>query len=70
MLAMTLRTLRDFMPVIQIKLEDGQVTDVAGLTPEIAVEVFNYDVDKFEKHLLSRDENGSSCEIKEWHAPE
>jgi hypothetical protein len=58
------------MPIIQIRLEDGQVTDVAGLTPEIAVEVFNYDVHKFDERLLSADENGSSCQIKEWHAPE
>lgn len=58
------------MPIIQISLEDGRVTDIVGLTPEISVEVLNYDVDKFEKRLLSEDENGTSCEIKEWHAPE
>jgi hypothetical protein len=58
------------MPIIQISLEGGKVTEIVGLTPEIAVEVFNYDVDKFESRLLSHDENGASCEIKEWHAPE
>jgi hypothetical protein len=58
------------MPTIQLKLERGQITDVLGLTPEIAVEVFNYDVDKFEEKFISEDENGTPCEIKEWHAPE
>jgi hypothetical protein len=58
------------MPIIQIRLAEGQVTDIVGLTPEIAVEVFNYDVGKFENRILSRDESGASCEIKEWHAPE
>jgi hypothetical protein len=52
------------MPTIQIRLEDGRVTDIVGLTPEIAVEVFNYDVHKFENRLISHDENGTPCEIK------
>lgn len=52
------------MPIIQIRLQDGRVTDVVGLTPEIAVEVFNYDVDKFEQRLISHDENGTPCQVK------
>ena len=58
------------MPIIQLRLEHGRIIEIVGLTPEIAVEVLNYDVDKFENHLISHDEHGTPCEIKEWHAPE
>jgi hypothetical protein len=58
------------MPMIQLKVERGQITDVVGLPPEIVVEVLNYDVEKFEEKFLSVDEDGTCCQIKEWHAPE
>ena len=58
------------MPKIQIKLEHGIVQAVDGLTPEIAIEVYDYDVEKYDDQKLSTDEQGQACEIKEWHAPE
>jgi len=58
------------MQNIQIKLEHGIVQAIDGLTPEIAIEVFDYDVEKYDTRKLSTDENGQACEIKEWHAPE
>jgi len=57
------------MQNIQIKLEHGIVQAIDGLTPEIAIEVFDYDVEKYDTQKLSTDENGQACEIKEWHAP-
>jgi hypothetical protein len=65
---MTSRTPLDLCPFkSDCKIDE---CGIVGLTPEIAVEVYNYDVDKFEKHLISQDENGTACEIKEWRAPE
>jgi hypothetical protein len=58
------------MPTIQIKLERGTSQSVEGLTPAVAIEVFDYDIDKYESNQLSTDENGKTCEIREWHAPE
>jgi hypothetical protein len=58
------------MPKIQIKVEHGIVQAVDGLTPEIAIEVYDYDVEKYDDQKLSTDEHGQACEIKEWRAPE
>ena len=58
------------MPKIQIKLEHGIVQAIDGLTPEVAIEVYDYDVEKYDDQKLSTDEHGQACEIKEWHAPE
>jgi hypothetical protein len=57
------------MPKIQIKLEHGIVQAIEGLTPEIAIEVYDYDVEKYDDQKLSTDEQGQACEMKEWHAP-
>jgi hypothetical protein len=62
---------QDFrMPKIQIRLEHGIIQAIDGLTREIAIEVIDYDVEKYDSKNLSADENGKACEIKEWHAPE
>ena len=58
------------MPKIQIKLEDGMIQAVDGLPPDFAIEVFDYDVEKYQPQHLSQDESGRACQIKEWHAPE
>jgi hypothetical protein len=58
------------MAKIQIAIEQGKVKDVVGVPVEIVVEVLNYDVDKHDPKVLSKDENGKPCEIKEWRAPE
>ncbi len=58
------------MPKILVRFERGQVTEISGLPPEIAVQVLNYDIEKLEPKVLTHDENGKPCEIKEWHAPE
>ena len=57
------------MPKIQIRLEHGIIRSIDGL-PEIAIDVPDDDIDKYENAALSADENGCACEIKEWHAPE
>jgi hypothetical protein len=58
------------MPNIQIRLEQGLITAIEGLPTDIAVEVFSYDVAGSHPNRLSKDEDGTICEIKEWHAPE
>jgi hypothetical protein len=58
------------MAKIQIAIEQGKVKDVVGVPVEIVVEVLNYDVDMHDPKVLSKDENGKPCEIKEWRAPE
>jgi hypothetical protein len=59
------------MTKIQIRLENGVIQAIEGLPTDVAVEVFDYDVDKYQRnHQLSQDENGRACDIKEWHSPE
>ena len=58
------------MPKIQIKIEHGMIQAVEGLTPEVAVEVLDYDVEKYDGKSLAKDESGKACAIKEWHAAE
>lgn len=58
------------MPNIEIIVKEGKIAAIEGLPPDIAVEVFNYDVAKRDLARLSKDEDGKTCEIKEWHAPE
>lgn len=58
------------MPNIEIKVKQGMITAIEGLPPDVAVEVINYDVANRDLTRLSKDEDGKSCEIKEWHAPE
>jgi hypothetical protein len=58
------------MAKIQIAIEEGKVRDVVGVPVDVVVEVFNYDVQEHDPKVLSIDENGKLCEIKEWRAPE
>lgn len=58
------------MPKIQIRVEKGIIQSIDGPTPEIAVELLDYDLEKYPTASLSTDENGQPCEIKEWHGPE
>jgi hypothetical protein len=58
------------MTKIQIAIEAGKVKHVVGMPVEIVVEVLNYDVEKHDPKMLSKDEEGKLCEIKEWRAPE
>lgn len=58
------------MPKIQIRIEDGTIRQIDGLPTDLAVEVFNYDIENLDRKGLSLDENGKACEIKEWYAPE
>jgi hypothetical protein len=34
------------------------------------IEVRNYDLDGVGEKLISKDENGRPCHVREWHAPE
>lgn len=58
------------MAKIQIAIEEGKVQNATGVPVEIVVVVLNYDVEKHDPKVLSKDENGKLCEIKEWRASE
>ena len=58
------------MPKIKIKLERGAVISVEDIPPDIVLEIFDYDVEKYRNKQLSADENGKLCDIREWHSPE
>ncbi|HTZ47456.1 MAG TPA: hypothetical protein VMH20_07685 [Verrucomicrobiae bacterium] len=58
------------MTKIQIRLENGMIQAIDGLPTDVAIEVFDYDIHKYQSRPLSEDEHGRACDIKEWHAPE
>ena len=58
------------MPKIKIRVEQGAVTSIEDIPPDVVLEILDYDTDKYAKAQLSADENGKLCDIREWHAPE
>jgi hypothetical protein len=55
---------------IVVRIEVGKVIAIEGIPVDIVVEVRNYDVQSLPAQLLSRDDDGRRCEVKEWRAPE
>jgi hypothetical protein len=53
-----------------VRIELGKVIAIEGIPVGIVVEVRYYDVQSLPVHLLSRDDDGRRCEVKEWRAPE
>jgi hypothetical protein len=53
-----------------VKIEDGMVQTVEGIPADVTIEVCKYDVSAVDEKMLTKDENGKSCGIREWHAPE
>jgi hypothetical protein len=58
------------MAKITVKIEDGMVQADEGIPTDVTIEVRNYDVNALDEKMVTKDENGKSCEIREWHAPE
>jgi len=58
------------MAKITVIIENGKVTDVDGIPEDIYVEVRNYDIDGLHERVLSQDERGKTCEVREWRAAE
>jgi hypothetical protein len=58
------------MAKIIVGIEVGKVIAIDGIPVDIVVEVRNYDVQSLPAQLLSKDEDGRRCEVKEWRAPE
>ena len=58
------------MAKIIVRIEVGKVIAIEGIPIDIVVEARNYDVQSVLAQLLSRDEDGRRCEVKEWRAPE
>ncbi len=58
------------MTKITVKIEDGVVQAVEGIPTDVTIEVRNYDVSDVDRRVVTKDESGKSCEIREWHAPE
>lgn len=44
-------------------MNHGKIAAIEGLPPDIAVEVFNYQVADRDLTRLSEDQNGKTCEI-------
>ncbi|HEY1472074.1 MAG TPA: hypothetical protein VGF61_23745 [Candidatus Acidoferrum sp.] len=58
------------MAKITVKIEDGTVQTVEGILTDVTIEVRNHDVSGLDEKVVTNDENGKSCEVREWHAPE
>lgn len=46
------------------------VQSVGGIPTDVTIEVRNYGVAEVDGKMVTKDENGKSCEIREWRAPE
>jgi len=53
-----------------VKIEDGMVQAVEGIPADVTTEVRNYDVGGVDEKVITKDEKGRSCGIREWRAPE
>jgi hypothetical protein len=58
------------MAKITVKIEDGMVQAIEGIPTDVTIEVRNYDVTEVDGKMVTKDENGKSCEIRKWQAPE
>jgi hypothetical protein len=58
------------MAKIIVRIEVGKVIAIEGIPVDIVGEVRNFDVQSVPAQLLSRDEDGRRCELKEWRAAE
>jgi hypothetical protein len=59
------------MAKVVVIIRNGRVAEaVEDIPTDMLVEVRNYDIANVKKDLLPKDNNGRSCLVKEWHAPE
>jgi hypothetical protein len=58
------------MAKITVKIEDGKVQTIEEILTDVRIEVRNYDVSDVDEKMVTTDENGKSCEIREEQAPE
>jgi hypothetical protein len=58
------------MAKITILIVDGRVQAVDGIPVDMYLEVPNCDVECLPEGVISKDENGKPCHIREWRAPE
>jgi hypothetical protein len=53
---------------IQIKVENGTVKDIRGIPRDYAIEILDYDVEKYDASELTEGDNHKSCRIVEWQS--
>jgi hypothetical protein len=58
------------MAKMTVKIEDGMVQTIEVIPTDVPIEVRNYDVSDVDEKMVTKDENGKSCEIREWQTPE
>jgi hypothetical protein len=56
------------MAKISVVIEAGRVKKVDGIPTDLYVEVGNYDVDGLSQSVLTQDEDGRACEVREWRS--
>jgi hypothetical protein len=56
------------MAKIIVRNEVGKLIAIERIPVDLVVEVRNYDVQSVPAQLLSRDDDGRRCEVKEWRA--
>jgi hypothetical protein len=61
---------KDNMAKMTVKIEDGMVQTIEVIPTDVPIEVRNYDVSDVDEKMVTKDENGKSCEIREWQTPE
>jgi hypothetical protein len=58
------------MPKIKIRVEQGAVTSIADVPPDVELEILDYDTDKYAKAQLPRMKIEGYATSGEWRAPE
>lgn len=56
------------MAKIQIRVENGTVKDIQGIPRDYAIEVLDYDVEKYDASELTEDDDHKTCRIVEWQS--
>ena len=58
------------MAKVIVRIKNGIAESIEDIPTGMSIEVRNYDIAKVEETLLSKDDDGSRCLVREWRAPE
>lgn len=58
------------MSKVIVRIKNGVAESIEDIPTDVFIEVRNYDVADVPEDQLTKDADGRSCQVKEWHAPE
>jgi hypothetical protein len=58
------------MAKVIIRIKNGIAESIEDIPTDMSIEVRNYDVVNVAENELTKDADGTLCQVKEWRAPE